>query len=143
MIELVGGAAAGLAASESSAILHNTPGSKDTNDYLAEACETLHLLIETLSKQPATTIEERKTVLTWQSKAITIRHKAALGIFILVGSTSTFNVTVSGIGTFVWTPNVGTYNRWRYPDGTTIQLVTPNTGPNFPIEILYTNDLES
>lgn len=142
MIDLAVGAAAGVVGSATTEMLHVEPGKKSQEDLLVEICETLHLLHEDLTKRPATKIEEHETLYTYMNNPYTVRYKNFLAVYILVAVTSTFTVSVSGLGSFTWTPTPGTYTRWQFPEGSTITLLTPSQS-FFPIDILYSNDLEN
>lgn len=134
------GTAAGVAAETANSIMNNEAGEHSVKHVITELCMSVHELHRYLAANlELMRTEEEVTVLTNLNTPTIIRRKGYQGIYILVATTSTFTVTVSGLGSFTWTPAVGSYNRWRFPEGTTIQLLTPSQN-NYPINILYTND---
>jgi hypothetical protein len=143
MMDIGIGTAAGVAASTATHVLHNETDKEDRMEIaLKELCTVLHLLHQKLSLdlQDKELVEEHVTVPIYPSYGTPVRRRGYDGFYILVASASTFTVTVSGLSSFVWTPNVGVYNRWKFPEGTLIQLLTP-ANPSYPVDFLYTNDL--
>lgn len=142
MMNIGTGVVSGVAASEVISSIHNDPMKRDHIDILEEMnltlCALHTYLRNTLSNKPS----YHQITNTFISKYVTIEYNDYLGIYVLVPIPCTFNISVSGLATFVWTPSVGSYNRWKFESGTEIQLVSPVTSSGiFPIDILYTDDL--
>lgn len=138
-MELGIGAASGVVASEVTAFAHNDPSRRDHVSVLEEMNCTLHELHNFLKNTSANTTSLHEIVNMYTTQAVPMGYKKYQAIFILVPIPCTFTVSVSGLQSFVWTPNVGIYNRWKYPEGTTIQLITPSV-TLFPLDVLYTDD---
>lgn len=132
--------ATGVAAATIADHIQKDPSKRPIEDILEEIKDLLDRQLKYFSETRANKDDKHITDLIYASKPRSIVYNGYLGIYVLVSATSTFTVTVSGLGSFVWTPNVGTYNRWKFPEGTTIQLLTP-AQVNFPIDIMYTDDL--
>lgn len=113
---------------------------KTSEDLLEELKLELQLAIQWYKG----TIQNKKELhiltILWLDHPTTIRYEGYYAVFILVSVASTFTVTPPGLIPFTWTPTVGVYNRFRYSEGTTIQLKTGGA-LNLTTDILYTNDI--
>lgn len=132
--------AGGVAAASAAEILHAEPIDEHL-EYVKEITHLLRTLCSYFTNTPINKVEKHVTINTWLDHDIIIRYEGYLGVYILVAASSTFTVTISGLAPFTWTPAVGTYNRWRFPEGTKLKLLTPSSPTNFPVDVLFTDDL--
>lgn len=149
MMEITTGAAAGVLAATSTEILHDDPSQRTHESYLEELCVLTTQMVDYLSKTPQNKPDHRVTQLLQPNVNTPLFYHEYLGLYLLIPVAATFNVTVSGLPPFqiqfATAPTsgqfpIGIFKRWRYSDGTFISLTTP-TNNNFPIELLYTDDL--
>lgn len=151
--EFLVGASASLAANESSHVLHQEQEELNT---LRQIHTTLKNIEGFFAAQPANKSDEHKTLNLFNSLSVPMRYAlhqslpSFLTLHLLVPVAATLNVSVSGVPTFqlvfATAPTagqfpVGQYVRWRYPDGTLLNLQTPAQSGAFPIELLYSDEL--
>lgn len=132
--------ASGTAAAELSSRMHTSKTDRHHADILEEICTLIKEATKYLKEKPSGTVEEHIVTYTWLDHAISVGYKKYSATYILVASPSTFTVNVPGLVPFTYTPTVGDYTRWKFPEGTSIQLLTPSNNPSYPVDFLYTYD---